>query len=176
MLLNISQGTKKPPQNKDLSELKVSSAEAENLNHNGNGPLELGQAVTLLQGALLCSWSFSQGPLLDSHSPSLLHLTLWIIEGFHILHLPFLLCPHSVLPPWNLFHLPTSVSTSLITALSSYLCLLWLTVARAKFITCLMSYKSANMVLFSCFVSSLVLSTRCPLLNTQITPKIQIKS
>lgn len=55
MLLNISQGTKKPPQNKDLSELKVSSAEAENLNHNGNGPLELGQAVTLLQGALLCS-------------------------------------------------------------------------------------------------------------------------
>lgn len=108
--------------------------------------------------------------------PFLLHLTLWIIEVFHFLHLPFLLCPRSVLPLWNLFHLPTSVSPSLITALSSYLCLLWLTVARAKFITCLMSYKSTNMVLFSCFVSSLVLSTRCPLLSIQITPKIQIKS
>lgn len=99
-------------------------------------------------------------------------------EVFPILDLPFPLCPCSVLPLWNLFHLPTKCFPKFDNWPPALLLLYCgeLLPGLNLSLPCPMSYKSANIVVFFCFVSSLVLSTRHLLLSIQMTPTIQIKS
>lgn len=76
----------------------------------GMVPPDLCNAVALLQYAFLCLTKLSPklSLRLMSSFPFLFALTLRITDVVHVLDLPFLLRPCSVLPLWNSFHLPTN--------------------------------------------------------------------